>query len=81
MTSLSPQMSQNVLHARRICLNVIGCTAAQADTAAGHALFDDVVCNLKGQSAVDVSNLVECFRLRNRTRKTVEDENRSCSRA
>ena len=49
----------NVLHARRICLNVIGCTAAQADTAAGHALFDDVVCNFKSRSAVDVSNLVE----------------------
>ena len=53
---------------------MVGCTAAQADTTAGHALLDDLVRYLESQSTVDLCDLVECLSLRDRARKTVKDE-------
>lgn len=64
----------DISHARRICLDVVGCTAAQADTTAGHALLDDLVRYLESQSTVDLCDLVECLSLRDRARKAVKDE-------
>ena len=64
----------DVLHARRICLYVIGCAAAQADTATGHTLLDDFVRHLESQCAVDACDLVESLSLRDRAREAVKDE-------